>query len=566
MNRRKNRNYYKKLKENIPKKENNNSQNIIKKKYPYGYILFLIESIIKDIYYLLVIIVLKIYYDLKIDEISHRGYLLFLLLDTISNGGSIYYLIYSLIKLYDLYSPFNQEWSYVYIWVICSLQLLFLFTSIILFLMKYIYIKLFFISKFKILFTILCIVIILFNFSSLNDLNSDKYSFQIQNFEIKKLANYKEYFKRHYVNLYLSKEYDVDEYELCFEMGYPSNFSEILKQEPHYSLWKFEEKKDYFIGCRNISFKDNPTIDKENPLSFFKCDVNNKINILPNYCVSAEIRRKKFNLIYKLNVFEILILISFFIYGKLCNYIFYKYHLYNISKENYEELREKNSEGEEDEEEDDDEGGEYEEEEEEDDEEEQEEEEEIEKKTNWRRNKYRKISKKKKKYYKKKQKNRYIKYNYSNENKIKNNSTKDDEENNELINNEENNKNEKVEKIDNKITDDVNSIKENNEKYKYKKKEKYNDNNENNSDKNEEMNKNDKIKEIKKEVNDEEKKENIDNENNEDKKFLCDNKISYKRNSFLYHFFLGSIVDKIKNKFYNILKEIDKDIKEDEEN
>ena len=148
------------------------------------------------------------------------------------------------------------------------------------------------------LFKILCAVIIIFNILSLIDLKNDKYSFQIQNFEIKKLAKYKQYFKRNYVNLYLSKDYDVDKYELCFDMKYPNNFSEILQNDPPYSLWKFQKKKDYFIGCRNISFKDNPSIDKNNPLSFFKCDVNNKINILPNYCISAENRSKKYNFIY----------------------------------------------------------------------------------------------------------------------------------------------------------------------------------------------------------------------------------------------------------------------------
>ncbi len=351
MNKRKNHNYYKKLNSNNLQRDNNNLHKNIKRGfYPYGFILYFIISIIKDLYYLAAIIILKLYYKLKIDEFTHQGYFIYFSLECFANGGSIYYIIYTLIKFYDLYSPLNQEWTYIYIWIICCLQLLFLFTAIILFLMKYIYIKLFFLSKFKILFSILCVVVIIFNFSSLNDLNHDKYSFQIQNFEIKKLSNYKDYFKKHYVNLYLDKEKDVNQYELCFEMRYPKNFSEIFKKEPPYSQWKFEQKKDYFIGCRNISFNDNPTIDKNNPLTFFKCDMTYKNNILPNYCVSAEHRRKKYNIIYKLNVFEIILLFSFFIYMKLCNHIFYKYHLYNISKEKYngreEEENEEEEEGE----------------------------------------------------------------------------------------------------------------------------------------------------------------------------------------------------------------------------
>ena len=41
---------------------------------------------------------------------------------------------------------------------------------------------------------------------------------------------------------------------------------------------------------------------------------------------------------------------------------------------------------------------------------------------------------------------------------------------------------------------------------------------------------------------------------------------NHKKNSFIYQLFIGGIVDKIKNKFYNILKEIDREIKEDEKN
>ena len=564
--RRNNANYYKKLNTNISPTGNN--QNIKRRRYPYGFIIFFIISIIKDLYYLSAIIVLKIYYQLKIDEITYRGYILFFILDTFSNGGSIYYIIFSLIKFYDLYSPFNQEWTYIYIWIICCLQLLFLFTSIILFLMKYIYIKLFFISKFKMFFTILCIVMIIFNFSSLNDLNHDKYSFQIQNFEMKKLSNYKEYFKRHYVNLYLNKETEVNEYELCFEMRYPNNFTDILKQEAHYSLWQFEEKKDYFIGCRNISFKDNPSIDKDNPLSFFKCDINNKINILPNYCVSSEIRRKKYNFIYKFNIFQILLLIAFYIYGKIGHYIFYRYHLYSISKEAYDHLQDKNEDddGEEGEEEEDGEGDDDEGEEEEDDEEEQEEEEEVEEKINYRRNKYRRISKKKKKYYKKKYK--FRKYNFSNNDNQnnQNNNNINNEENKEENKAEENNEKEEKEieeKKEKLISDEnQNNNKDNNEKSNNE------DKKENNSDNNDETNKNKEIqKDNNKDNNEDDKKENNNNddkkENNEDDK---EEKKLYKRNGFIYQFFLGGIVDRIKNKFYNILKEIDKDIREDEEN
>jgi hypothetical protein len=409
---------------------------------------------------------------------------------------------------------------------------------------------------------------IIFNFSSLNDLNHDKYSFQIQNFETKKLSNYKEYFKRHYVNLYLNKETEVNEYELCFEMRYPNNFTDILKQEAHYSLWQFEEKKDYFIGCRNISFKDNPSIDKDNPLSFFKCDINNKINILPNYCVSSEIRRKKYNFIYKFNIFQILLLIAFYIYGKIGHYIFYRYHLYSISKEAYDHLQDKNEDddGEEGEEEEDGEGDDDEGEEEEDDEEEQEEEEEVEEKINYRRNKYRRISKKKKKYYKKKYK--FRKYNFSNNDNQnnQNNNNINNEENKEENKAEENNEKEEKEieeKKEKLISDEnQNNNKDNNEKSNNE------DKKENNSDNNDETNKNKEIqKDNNKDNNEDDKKENNNNddkkENNEDDK---EEKKLYKRNGFIHQFFLGGIVDRIKNKFYNILKEIDKDIREDEEN
>ena len=129
MYKRKKNKYEKKLKTNLNQKENSLTQKSNYKKYRNISIFYLIDSIIKEIYYIIILIILKIYFSFKIAELSHRGYLLFLFIDTIVNGGSIYYIIYFLIKFYDLYSPFNQEWSYLYIWIICTIQLLFFFTS-----------------------------------------------------------------------------------------------------------------------------------------------------------------------------------------------------------------------------------------------------------------------------------------------------------------------------------------------------------------------------------------------------------------------------------------------------
>ena len=210
------------------------------------------------------------------------------------------------------------------------------------------------------------------------------------------------------------EEYDIDQYELCFEMKYFKNLSEIIIKEGSYSLWEFKKANDYFIGCRNISFKDNPQISKEHPLTFFKCDKNiNNSNILPNYCITAEQRRIKYNFIYNFNIFQIILLILCFTYGKITHLIFRRYKLYNIIKRKLNQEKEKPGESEENEEfESEEEYGEDEGEEEEDDEEGEDEEEEKEEEENkrWRRN-TRKISKKKMKYIKKKQKNRFRKYN-----------------------------------------------------------------------------------------------------------------------------------------------------------
>ena len=553
---RKNR-YNKNLNSNITQKENDSYE--IKRKQKYISILDLLESIIKQIYYIIILIILKIYYCMKISEFSDLDYISFFALDCVLAGGPTYFLTNLLIKFYELYSPFNQEWSYLYIWIICSLQILFFFTSLLLFLMKYIYIKLFFIEKFKILFKILCVVIIIFNFLSLKDLNHDKYYFQIQNFEVKKLSHYKKYFQKHYVNLYLSKDYDVSEYELCFEMLYPDNFSVIFKNELTYSPWEFTKKKDFFIGCRNVSFKDNPSINKNQSLTFFKCDINekNKVNILPNYCISAKERRKKYDFIYKLNIYEFILLILCYIYGYLTRYLFYKHHLF-LSNGKYIE-NESNEEGEEYEETEDkedecEEGDEYEEE--EDDEEEEEEEEEKYEENNWRRNKYRKISKKKMKYYKKKQKNRYRKY-YNNTNEEK-------DEENEQEKNENENKSEEMKENINDIQQNLNNklIEENRNELKESNDKNVSDKKENES---EYIIENNKKEEIKK-INKEEQENSNKIENHMDNNDNNNERRAFRRNNFIYDLFLGGIVDKIKTKFYNILKEIDKDIIEDEKN
>ena len=551
--------YNKNINSNIIQKENDTYE--IKRKKKYISLWDLFESIIKQIYYIIIVIILKIYYSMKIDEFSDKDYISFFAIDCVLAGGPIYFLTNLLIKFYELYSPFNQEWSYLYIWIICSLQILFFFTSLFLFLMKYIYIKLFFIEKFKILFKILCVVIIIFNFLSLKDLNHDKYYFQIQNFEVKKLSHYKKYFQKHYVNLYLSKDYDVSEYELCFEMLYPDNFSLIFKKELTYSPWEFTRKKDYFIGCRNVSFKDNPSINKNQSLTFFKCDINekNNVNILPNYCISAKERRKKYDFIYKLNIYEFILLILCYIYGYLTRYLFYRHHLFLNGKYADNDNNEEGEECEESEEKDDDmiecEEVDDEGEEEEDDEEEEEEEEEKYEENNWRRNKYRKISKKKMKYYKKKQKNRYRKY-YNNTNEEKDEENEQEKNENEIkseetkenINDKKNNLND-----DKLIEENKNELKESNDKEKTEKKD-------NESEYIIEKNKKEEIKKINKEEQENDKKEShIDNNDNNERR-------TFRRNNFIYDLVLGGIVDKIKTKFYNILKEIDKDIIEDEKN
>lgn len=536
---------------NINQKENNIYHKENRRIYHYSLILSLIELIIKEIYNLIIIIILKIYNLIKIEKFPNKNYLYFLLIDVIINGGSIFYLVYSLINFYGIYSPFNQEWSYFYIWVIASIQLIYFFTSFILFLKKYVYIKIFFFDKFKLLFKIFCSITIIFNYLSLRDLNNEKYSFQIQNYEIKKLSNYKQYLKKYYINLYLNKDNDIDQFELCFEMKYFKNIIEILKKEDANSLWEFTKENDYFIGCRNISFKDNPQISKEDPLTFFKCDKNiNNANILPNYCITAEQRRKKYNFIYNFNIFQIILLILCFTYGKIAHLIFRRYKLYNIIKKKLSQEKEKPGESEENEEfESEEEYEEDEGEEEEDDEEgeeEEEEKEEFEENKRWRRN-TRKISKKRMKYIKKKQKNRFRKYN-------------NNEQNEQNLIKEENNNNENKDTSNNIINEDNNKLNEeiNNKKEKEMEKENKIDNNNEENDKN-----------IKKKDEDN-KKEEDNNENNKDINNDDDSYInkrkSYRKNSFLYKLFLGGIVDKIKDKFYNILKEIDKEIKEDEKN
>ena len=531
---------------NINQKENNIYHRENRRTYHYSLILSLIELIIKEIYYLVIIIILKIYNLIKIDKFPNKSYLYFLFIDILINGGSIFYLIYSLFNFYGIYSPFNQEWSYLYIWVIASIQLIYFFTSFILLLKKYVYIKIFFFDKFKLLFQIFCIITIIFNYLSLRDLNNEKYSFQIQNYEIKKLSNYKQYLKKYYINLYINKEYDIDQYELCFEMKYFKNLSEIIIKEGSYSLWEFKKANDYFIGCRNISFKDNPQISKEHPLTFFKCDKNiNNSNILPNYCITAEQRRIKYNFIYNFNIFQIILLILCFTYGKITHLIFRRYKLYNIIKRKLNQEKEKPGESEDNEEfESEEENGEDEGEEEEDDEEGEDEEEEKEEEENkrWRRN-TRKISKKKMKYIKKKQKNRFRKYNNNNE------------QNEHNLIKEENNNNENKDTSNNIINGDNNKLNE--EINNKKEKENKIDNNNEENDKN--------IKKKDKNKKEEDNNENDKDINNDDDSYINKRK-SHRKNSFIYNLFLGGIVDKIKDKFYNILKEIDKEIKEDEKN
>ncbi len=516
--------------------------------------------------------------------ISFKIFSYFLVLELLYQG-IIIYLINFVLSTLNKYFSIWQKTTNMYIYIISYVQMFYIFICEGLLIFRFIHFKIFIFKKLNWIINILTYIIIILNTISINELNNKIYRFYGKNNDINLFnsINFKDNLVNEYVNLYVSKDEDFEEYELCYEMKFNDILFEKIKNKIQNYHWHYDINSNLYIICKNFSIFNKPIYGKEYKLNlFFNCQNKFDTNNAPNFCVSSKYRQKRFYAHLKIAFFEIIILILWNLY----NYFSIKfiYHYFPILKNNgktniYKQNNIKNNDkniykntinktitykdindvkdGEIYE-------SDYTEEEEENEPDEEEENtrknEEYNKNNNVKEFKMRKISKKKWKTYKKRKKNRYKEEKAKNKNKYFDEGilSKDFYEKNEDNNDDFSDKND---------DEDEDYLKINKSEFV-------------NKDKNE-MNEKEEVDE-ENEDDEEEEEEDEDEEEEEDDEDTDDfvvktDKLDEIRKTYLkkvrkyqyletiYNFLIGNYINWIKYKFHQILLEIDKNLSDEEE-
>ena len=513
--------------------------------------------------------------------ISLKIFASFIILELLYQGIIIYIINCVLSILNHFFSIWNKT-ANMYIYIISYIQMIYIFICEGLLIFRFIHFKIFIFQKLNWLINILTCIIIILNAISIKDLNSKIYRFNVKHNDIS-LFNIK-YLKdnvvNEYINLYVNKDNDFEQYELCNEIQINDNIFNKYKDRFSMYNWYFDTNTNLYIACKNYSllYKHNNGQKNIQILHFLNCQNNLDSNQAPDFCVSSKYRQKRFYSHLKISFYEVIILMLWNLYNyfsiKFIHHCFpvlknnYKSNLYrqnNISniKNNYNKNNNKTvtykdiNDGKNEEIYD----GDYSEEEEYENEEEEEEENakneekenQKEHKNNIKEIKIRKINKKKWNK-KKRKKNRYkeekIKNIYFDEGIL----SKDYYEKNEDNNDDSSDKNDDDEEDYFKIKNNYDTNKENNEKEE------------------EDNNGNDEEEE---EVEEEEEEDDDDNEDSDSYPTRKDRfeeiRKSYikkiKKHQYLakvYNYLIGNYINWIKFKIHQILLEIDKNLNDDD--
>jgi hypothetical protein len=492
--------------------------------------------------------------------------------------GIIIYIINHVLSALSKYFSIWQKTTNMYIYAISYAQMFYIFICEGLLIFRFIHFKVFIFQKINWLINILTCIIIILNTISINELNNKIYRFYGKNSDMNLLNNkiIRDNIVNEYINLYVNKDDDFEQYELCYEMKFNDVLFQKIKNKILNYQWHFDMNSNLYILCKNFSILNKPIYGKEyKPNSLFNCQNKFDTNNAPNYCVSTKYRQKRFYAHLKIAFFEIIILILWnlynyfsikFIYhyfptiksnGKsnLCrqnNFINTDKNMYknNINKTvTYKDINDVKD------------GEVY-----ESDNTEEEEENEPEeydgngrksqdnKNDNVKEFKVRKISKKKWKTYKKKRKNRYNK-----EEKIKNKNKYFDEGilSKDFYEKNEDNNDDSSDKNDDEDEDYLKINKNDFNKNEANEKEEEDDDDEDEEDDDEEE-----------EEDDDEEEEEDDNDNymvkrnklDEIRKMYLKKVRKYQYAEIVYNFLIGNYIRWIKDKFHQILLDLDRDL------
>ena len=491
--------------------------------------------------------------------------------------GIIIYIINHVLSALSKYFSIWQKTTNMYIYAISYAQMFYIFICEGLLIFRFIHFKVFIFQKINWLINILTCIIIILNTISINELNNKIYRFYGKNSDINLLNNkiIRDNIVNEYINLYVNKDDDFEQYELCYEMKFNDALFEKIKNKILNYQWHFDMNSNLYILCKNFSILNKPIYGREyKPNSLFDCQNKFDTNNAPNYCVSTKYRQKRFYGHLKIAFFEIVILILWNLY----NYFSIKfiYHYFPIIKNNgrsnlyrqnnftntdkniynknninktvtYKDINDEKD-------------GEVYESDEEEEEEENEPEEYVgngqksqDKNNSVKEFKVRKISKKKWKTYKKKRKNRYNK-----EEKIKNKNKYFDEGilSKEFYEKNEDNNDDSSDKNDDEDEDYLKINKNDFIKNEANEKEEEDDDEDEEDDDEEE------------EEDDDEEEEEDDNDNymvkrnklDEIRKMYLKKVRKYQYAETVYNFLIGNYIRWIKDKFHQILLDLDRDL------
>ena len=249
--------------------------------------------------------------------------------------GIIIYIINHVLSALSKYFSIWQKTTNMYIYAISYAQMFYIFICEGLLIFRFIHFKVFIFQKINWLINILTCIIIILNTISINELNNKIYRFYGKNSDMNLLNNkiIRDNIVNEYINLYVNKDDDFEQYELCYEMKFNDVLFQKIKNKILNYQWHFDMNSNLYILCKNFSILNKPIYGKEyKPNSLFNCQNKFDTNNAPNYCVSTKYRQKRFYAHLKIAFFEIIILILWNLY----NYFSIKfiYHYFPTIKSN----------------------------------------------------------------------------------------------------------------------------------------------------------------------------------------------------------------------------------------
>ena len=250
--------------------------------------------------------------------ISFKIFASFIILELLYQG-IIIYIINCVLSILNQYFPIWNKSGNMYIYVISYIQMIYIFVCEGLLIFRFIHFKIFIFQKLNWLVNILTCIIIILNAISIKDLNSKIYRFNVKHSDISlfNIKILKDNVVNEYINLYINKDDDFEQYELCNELHINDIIFNKYKERVSMYNWYFDTNSNLYIACKNysISFKQNDGLKNKQIFKLLNCQNNIDSSQAPDFCVSSKYRQKRFYYHLKIAFYEIIILMLWNLYN-----------------------------------------------------------------------------------------------------------------------------------------------------------------------------------------------------------------------------------------------------------